>query len=136
MGALKGSRQALYTALASTGGSLLGFILTSVSVVMIFGQMPRFNLLRDKGRYNEAFGVYFQAIQWLAIATIWSILALLIDTDTAPKPVVTYVMLGLFILSSFRVYRCVWLLKVLVALAAQRPTQALARPPASGQTAE
>src|SRR5438046_2622337 len=87
MGALKGSRQALYTALASTGGSLLGFILTSVSVVMIFGQMPRFNLLRDKGRYNEAFGVYFQAIQWLAIATIWSILALLIDTDTAPKPV-------------------------------------------------
>jgi hypothetical protein len=39
-----------------------------------------------------------------------------------------YVMLWISVLTAFRVYRCVWLLSKLAAIAAQRPKRTLAGP--------
>src|SRR5207249_620650 len=85
--ALKGSRQQLYSTIASVAGSLLGFILTAVSIVLVLSPSPRFRILRESGQLERAYRVYFQAILWLAASTVLSFVALLLDTDRSPKPV-------------------------------------------------
>jgi hypothetical protein len=117
IGTLTGNRQALYTALASAGGSLLGFILTSVSIVVVFGQLRIFDLIRSAGQYEELFRVYFHGIGALAAATLWALAGLVVDTDRSPQPLFTYLMIWLVLLSALRVWRCVWLLQYIVRIA-------------------
>src|SRR5690348_16085658 len=43
---IAGNRAALYLTVAQIAGSLFGFVLTTVSVLIVFAQMPRFDLLK------------------------------------------------------------------------------------------
>jgi hypothetical protein len=117
-GALKSSRSGVYTALASAFGSLLGFVLTSASIVVTVSQLPQFQSIRQSRQYVGAYTVYAQAMLWLAIATVWAIAGLVTDTQDPGRLWYTYVMLWLVILSALRIYRCVWLLQVFVRFAA------------------
>jgi len=120
---LKGSRQATYTAIASTGGSLLGFVLTAVSIVLIIGSSPALQVVKDAGHLPTIYRIFFQTILWLAVATIWAFVGLLADTDTSPRALITYFMVFFFCLVGFRIYRCVWILREVTSLMC-RPTQA------------
>lgn len=115
--ALKDSRQGVYTTAASVTSSLLGFALAAVSIILVFGQMPRLKLLRESGQYANVFSIYFNAILWLGIAMLWSFIALIADTDRSPKPSISYGMLLFSIVAAFRVYRCVWILKAITDIA-------------------
>jgi hypothetical protein len=55
---LSGSHQTLYATIASIGGSLLGFILTAVSVVVVFGQLPKLKTLRASPHYASVFHIF------------------------------------------------------------------------------
>ena len=114
---LKGSHQAAYSALVSVSISLLGFVLTAVSIILIFGQAPQFDLLRRSGQYPAVFRIFFQAITWLALAAVWSFVGLLADTDTSPAIFVTYGTLFLALVVIARVCRCIWILRKIAAIA-------------------
>lgn len=114
---LKSDRQALYTTTAQVSASLVGFILAAVTVVLGFSQLPRLRILRQSEQYSRIFDVFFGAIKWLAVTTVWAFVALVLDTDNSPKGWVTYGLLALAAISSIRVYRCVWIMKQLTAAA-------------------
>jgi hypothetical protein len=118
MDTLRGVRASVYSTIASLAGSLLGFVLAAVSIIMIFGQMPRMKLVKDSGQYVTIFNVYFQSILWLAVATMWAVVGLLLDTDAVPRRWITYAMLWLVILVIVRMYRCVWVLQEVTKIGA------------------
>lgn len=117
---LEGARSTLYGTLASLGGSLFGFILAGISIIAAFGGMGRFKILRDSGQFETIFHVYYQAIVWLAITVIWSLVGLLFDSDASPNAHVFYVLMWLVTLSALRIGRCVWLLRFMMRLSVQK----------------
>jgi len=116
---LKGSRQPVYGSVASLTGSLLGFVIAAVPITLGFVQMPRLKVVRDSEAYPEVFRIFFQGIYWLSFAAVWSLVALLTDTDASPRVYVAYIMVFLFLASAVRVCRCVWVLKRITTIATQ-----------------
>jgi hypothetical protein len=119
---LDGNRSAVYAALASIFGSLLGFVITAVSIVLGFSASEKLTVVRESKHYPTLWRVYIAAIRVLAFATIICVVALVLDRD---KQIVHWVMyLAAFgcILATARVARCVWVLENIIALVS-RPSQ-------------
>jgi hypothetical protein len=108
---LNGSRSATYSAIASIAGSLLGFIITAVSIIAAFGASPKFDLLRKSSQYQAIFQVYFSTIHWLALTTGLALVGLLFDTDRIPQRYLTLAACLVVAITTFRVWGCVWILQ-------------------------
>ncbi len=116
---LRGSRSPMYTTIASITGSLLGFILTAVSIIAVFLQTPRFVKLHKTDTIKDVFAIYTSATRWLAFATVWIIIAIIVDTDDHPQLIATAVTLGVVSVASMRVFRCVWALEKIINIASK-----------------
>ena len=119
---LNGTRLTAYGTLVSVGASMLGFVLTAVSIILIFGQSTRFDLLRQSDQYKAIFRIFFQAILWLALAALWGFVGLLADTDAAPLTFITHGMLLLALAAATRLARCVWILRETAHIAIMSPS--------------
>lgn len=115
---LDGNRASAYGAIASICGSLLGFILTAVSVIAAFVQMPRFSILKQSGQYRYLFTVYFNTIWCLAAGTVLSLTGLIFDKDASPVVVITILNLFTLALVSIRLWRCIRLMSKMTLIAA------------------
>jgi hypothetical protein len=113
---LQGNRGAIYGALASIFGSLLGFIITAVSIALGFSSSERLTIVRESQHYQQLWGVFMSATRWLAIATIASIVALIADRDAAPIRVLTYAVWFFALMSTVRIARCIWVLQNIVRI--------------------
>jgi hypothetical protein len=114
---LKENYQVLYGTCAAVTGSLLGFALTAVSVILAFSTMGRFRLLRESKHYSTVFRIYFQTIFWLAVATVWAFIGLVGQSAHSPRLWILYGMLWLGILCIFRMWRCLWILSEFAEIA-------------------
>ena len=114
---LKGSREGLYISVISLAGALLGFTITTVSIILAFSESSGLRLIRDSGHYHTILAIFFNAIRALGFTTIWALVALLADTDMEPKFWATYVALWSVILSGQRLYRCAWILERVIGFA-------------------
>ncbi len=112
--ALQGVRQGMYVAIASISGSLLGFILATVTIVQGFLALPRLALVRGSKHYPTLYTIFFSAIRYLAVTTVWGLIAVALDRDVCPKVWVSYVMSTLVLVSIARLYRCIWALENVV----------------------
>jgi hypothetical protein len=108
----------LYDSVASVAGSLLGFVTSAVSIILVFGQSLQ--VLEDSGHYTTIFDVFYQAIIWLAVTTVWSLIGLFMDTGDAVQFWALYGTIGFLLISSLRVFRCVWILKKVTTLAVKQ----------------
>ena len=113
---LSSIRQSLYTTIITISISLVGFLIAGVSIILVFGQMPRMKLLKDSKQIHTVFSIYFKSIFWLAITALGSFVGLLVDSESAPFLPVAYVVMWLSTVSIIRVWRCIWVLKVLTRL--------------------
>src|SRR5437899_3025776 len=68
---LNNIHQVMYGTIAAVSSSLLGFVITEVSIILVLGQMPQLAILRKSGHFNTIFQINFQAILWLGLATGW-----------------------------------------------------------------
>ncbi len=128
---LRGSRGAMYGSLASIYGSLLGFVITAVSIVSVFGDLPRFHLLKDSGRLADIFTVFFSTITSLAIATVLSLTGMILDTDESPLAPLTFISVLVFSVVCVRMWRCIWIMKEMSAISVTPIGQTQNRPHAS-----
>ena len=111
---LAGKDTTVYSTLAGVAGTLLGFIITSISILIAIGRSPQLQLIRDSGQMETVWTIYSQAIAWLALATGWSLAGLLLSQVGHAGAVLAIGECGLVILCAFRVYRCVWVLSAVV----------------------
>jgi hypothetical protein len=119
---LNGTRQGIYGALASIAGSLLGFSITTVSIVMGFIQAPQLQILRESRHHQTLYDVFFSTIRYLALAVALPLVALFMDRDNAPSIWVCYAVLVITAIATMRLYRSMWALGRVIRLAiAQQP---------------
>lgn len=128
---LEGNRAAIYSALASVFGALLGFVLTAVSIVIGFSAMEQLAIVRDSPHYETLYRIYLHATWILAIATLFALVGLVADRDTRPVNVLLYLILLTSGIASVRVARCVWALEQVVMLVVRRPATKSPSPPKS-----
>lgn len=118
---IAGNRAAIYTSLTAVFGTLLGFVVTGVSVILALTDSPRFKLLRTSPYYKTLFDIYVNAAKFLALATIAAFAGVVLDREASPLPVISYLTLWLVIISSLRLFRCIWVLERLVTVATAIP---------------
>lgn len=118
---LTGKDTTVYSTLAGLAGTLLGFVITSISILIAIGRIPQLALIRDSGHMETVWAVYSQAIGWLAMATIWSLAGMVLSRSGHAGSVIAIGECGLVILCAFRVYRCVWVLSSFVRSALLPP---------------
>lgn len=116
---LDGNRSAVYAALASILGSLLGFVITAVSIVLGFSASEKLTVVRESRHYPTLWQVYIAAIRALAFSTIVCIVALVMDRDKQIIHWVMYLAAFACILAAARVARCVWILENIIKLVSQ-----------------
>jgi hypothetical protein len=113
---LKGNRAAIYGALATIFGSLLGFTITAVSIVLGYAASDRLAVVRNSKHYPTLWKVFMATIRASGIATIVALVALILDRDTSPASILLYVCVWSTSLAVLRLVRCLWVLEQVVIL--------------------
>jgi hypothetical protein len=118
---LQDNRAAVYGALASIFGSLLGFVIATISIVVAFDALPRLRIVRESATYDTLWKVFTSAIRWLGGATVGALLALVLDRGGGLGRLALYIAVGTGAIAVLRVWRCVWVLEKLVGIIVSRP---------------
>ena len=113
-------RSVLYGTLAALFGSLLGFAITAVSIILGYAANDKLEIVRKSKHYHVLWDTFNSAIKTLAIATVFALVGLIIDKDVHPVNIILYFNLFLTLLSFFRVSRCIWILEYIVAIVSKK----------------
>ncbi len=119
-GLLLGIRKELYATIASVSGALLGFIITSVSIVIVFVQSEKLELLRKSKHYPTLYRVFTVAIRYLGFTVAVSLMGLFVDKDNHPQAWAIYLILLGALLSVIGMARCVWVLENLISMVTKK----------------
>jgi MFS family permease len=115
------NRGAVYGTLASVFGALLGFVITTLSIVAGFAS--RLVPMRKSPYYDQLWRVFTSATWSLGIATIIAAAALLLDRDAHQLRWVVYVVMWWSLMGVDRVFRCVWVLEKVVLFVVHEPPE-------------
>jgi hypothetical protein len=113
---LHGNRSAIYGTLASIAGSLLGFAITAMAIILGFVPLERMAVVKESTHYNDLWQTFTSAIRALALATIATLLGLVLDRDASPLRWLVYLCVFAILLSLLRLARCVWVLEKVIRL--------------------
>lgn len=117
---LENNRAAIYGALASIFGSLLGFVIATVSIVVAFHGLPHLRLVRQSATYPVLWRVFTSAVRWLGAATVAALLALVLDHGDFIGRLSLYTCIGTTLVATLRVGRCVWVMEKLIGIVVKR----------------
>ena len=105
------NRSTVYGAIASILGSLLGFVITALSIIIGYSTNEKFEFLKSTKHYFTLWKVLLDTIKALSIATAAMIVGLIFDRDTYPHDLILCFCVFTIFLSVFRLKRCVWVLE-------------------------
>ena len=80
---LDGRRNDIYPALVGLAGSLLGFTVASLTILIGYAESPRLDIIRRSEQWDNLFTAFTASIRWSGYVTILSILATLFDQEGA-----------------------------------------------------
>ncbi|HEV8595716.1 MAG TPA: hypothetical protein VGR51_09330 [Thermoplasmata archaeon] len=113
-------RRSLYVTAAGIAGSLLGFVLVAVTIMITLPSTPSLEKLRSSRHYPEVFQIFGSTIRYLALTTGVSLLLVVIDFEGALWPIAGYLLIWLALISGARFARCVWVLDRILAIFLRR----------------
>ncbi|MDR2020507.1 MAG: hypothetical protein LBQ14_07060 [Treponema sp.] len=96
----------LFPIFLNSGITLLGFLITGLSVLVGFLNNEKLNRLKDAGYYKDIFGIYFNAIVVCGIfiaLSLWGLLSLSLL-------ICHLISIAMFLLVA-RIWRCVWIVQ-------------------------
>ena len=95
--------------------TLLGFIITGISIMITFMETPSLKPLKTSKQYSSLFKIYFSAIKHLAILTFVSGIGILINQNLISQ--IFFYLAILFVLTStLRIWRCLWVLEQFIEI--------------------
>jgi signal transduction histidine kinase len=118
---LRGNRAAVYGALASLWGSLLGFTIAAVSIALGLAASDRLAIVRGSRHYATLWRVFIAAMRALALATIAALAGLVADRDAAPVHALLCLCVAAALLAALRVARTIWVFERLIAIVTRPP---------------
>src|SRR5438309_6699118 len=115
---LEGKRTTLYATAASIFGALLGFAITGQSILISVSSNERLKIVVESAQYETLWRVFTQAVRWLGIATLFAVVALVVDRDKEPSAWALVVVVGSSLLATIRLVRLICALERLIQLLA------------------
>ena len=114
---LDGNRQLLYETVSKLAGALLGFAITSMSVLFGLTQSDRYALLRRSPYYRQVYAIYLNTAFYLGTATVLGLVGLFADHGQPALVWFPYVFGWAPLICVLRVWRCVWVLWRIIKIA-------------------
>jgi hypothetical protein len=119
---LAGNRSAVYGALSTIFGSLLGFAITAVSIIVGVWGLDRLTILRESKHAGDLWRIFTSTTRWLGLATVLSLAGLIGDRDAEPVHSILYATVVVTAIAVTRLGRSIWSLENIVRiLAAPKP---------------
>lgn len=106
-------KEKIYPLIATATVTLLGFIITGVSILISFLELDKLKLLKESKHCSTLFQIYFSAIKYLAATTFLVILGIMLTTFST---ILFYLTLWGAVISILRIWRCVWVLEQLISI--------------------
>jgi hypothetical protein len=104
----------IYPLIATIAGTLLGFVLTGISIIIALTESEKLKLLMESKHSKDIFTIYFSATKYLAVATVLAIIGLAIPDDYS---LLFFSIVFIFVMISiFRIWRCLWALENIVEI--------------------
>lgn len=111
---LHSNRAAVYGTIASIFGSLLGFVITAISIVLGFASHERLSIVKESKHYPQLWKVFMAATRCLGAATIVALGGLVFDTAPEPFHLILEICFWVWLLAVLRVWRCLWVLERII----------------------
>jgi hypothetical protein len=122
LGMFAGNRTAVYGAIIGLFGTIFGFGLTAMSIVLAFAESPRLRILRRSRHWATLWRVFTRGLRTFIIVALVALGGIILDRDRAPRLWVVYVVVLFVLLGIMRVYRVLWAFENLT-LIMNRPEQ-------------
>lgn len=113
---LTGNRGAVYGALASIFGALLGFVIAAIAIVLGYAPTEQFAFIREQGQYHVLWKIFIRSIEALGTATIIALVALVFDTEHSPSGLMQVAVVFATVWAILSLSRVIWAIKKVVAL--------------------
>lgn len=98
-----------YSAIAGLAGSLLGFLIAALTVLVGLIREDGMTMLRESGHSEIIMNIFYSTLVFLGITTFVALIPLLLPAlGKAPSFIAAVIFL--IIASSFRLQKCVWIL--------------------------
>lgn len=123
--AIKSNRAAIYALVASVAGSLLGFVLTGVAILLALADTSKLGILTTSPHYKTIYTTYMTTVRAFGLTTFIGFLCLLLENGPTPRSWAVYLTLWASILCVFRLGRCIWILEKIIGIATKGPKQPL-----------
>ncbi len=120
---LKGNRAPVYGTLAALFGTMFGFAMTAISIILAFGQSPKLSILRNSRHWRTMWGIFTRGLRILISAAIVAVLALTFDKDSRPLVLVTYGTMFAVFLGFAKLCRIIWAFQNLIFVMTQPERQ-------------
>jgi len=101
---------ALYPTLATLAGTLLGFSMTAITVVLSFVSAHALEIVRKSGHLVTIVTIYRQTILWLGLTTVWSLVVPMLSNKQPVPGWSVDIEFYFLTISSLRLYRSLWVL--------------------------
>lgn len=105
----------IFGALLGLHGSLLGFVLAALTIIMGYSSSPQLRVLRDAGQLPNLFLVYLAGVRASAVAAVFSLLAMLAAGGTPIAEGLAWAVALTTALSLGRLARTLWITKNVVS---------------------
>lgn len=113
---LEERRNGIYPTIIGVEGTILGFVLAALTIVLGYSQKGRFKLLHASRHWRAVFLSYTNTLRWTSVAIIVAILALIFDQDRSPSPRFAILFCWSVIFTSYFVGRMLWVTEQIVNL--------------------
>lgn len=95
--------------------TLLGFIITGISILITFTEIPALRPLKTSVQYSNLFKIYFSAIRHLGALTFLSIFGMLVNQNIISQ-IIFYLVILFVLTSTLRIWRCLWVLEQFIKI--------------------
>lgn len=119
----------IYENLVAVFGTLLGFVITAVSIVLGYINNENLSILRQSARYEDLWKVYKSAMRSLAFATAAGLAGIIFEKAGDLKYILIYINVFTITLAVFRLGRSIWVLENIISLVTAPPAVPLPTAP-------
>lgn len=113
---LDNNRSSIYSTLAAIFGALLGFVITAASIVLGYSENEKLSVVTNSLYYPQLWGVFVSNIRVLGLATLISLVSLLIASNDTNIGIVVYLNIWILLLVLLRLWRVIWVLENIIGL--------------------
>jgi hypothetical protein len=115
---LSQNKNNIYSLFASINGTMLGFVFTGMSIILVFTESEKLRRLKRSKHYKTIFIIYFSTIKYLGLATAVPILGIIFNNEY--NMYLFYLIIWSIIISVLRIWRCMWVLESLIVISQNR----------------